>query len=186
MTCDFLLSLQISDDSGQIYTYERALKEAISLAHALKYKYGVRGGDRILLYMDHHHYMLPTWLGCAFAGAILVPFIFTEESVKEEIADLMSQINPIIFITSENLDLKLFQSVFTHLKLNIPTITYNNNIITNDDLQPLLEGEINIDDFHLPKIENPGKEIFTLALSSSTTGKSKLIIITHKQMLMFM
>lgn len=136
--------------------------------------------------MDHHHYMLPTWLGCALVGAILCPFTFTEESVKEEIADLVSQINPAIFITSENLNLELFEAVFTHLKLNIPTLTYNNNIITNDDLKPLLECDINIDDFALPKIEDPGKDTFILALSSSTTGKSKLIIITHKQMLLFM
>lgn len=162
------------------------MKAAVSLAHNLKYKYGVRESDRILLFMDHHHYMLPTWLGCALVGAILCPFTFTEESVKEEIADLVSQINPAIFITSENLNLELFEAVFTHLKLNIPTLTYNNNIITNDDLKPLLECDINIDDFALPKIEDPGKDTFILALSSSTTGKSKLIIITHKQMLLFM
>lgn len=136
--------------------------------------------------MDHHHYLLPTWLGCALTGATLCPISFTFETAKEEITFLVSQISPCMLITSEDMNLNLLQESFTQLHLNIPTVTYNNKIITNDDLKPLLECDISLDDFELPQVENPNKETFVLALSSSTTGRSKWIIVSHKQMLIFM
>lgn len=162
------------------------MKAAISLAHNLKHKYGIRQGDRVILFMDHHHYMLPTWFGCALAGAILCPFAFTHEVVKEEIGALISQVNPSMLIASEGLNLELFKEIFIDLKLNIPTLTYNNDVKENDDLKPLLEDTISIDDFSLPVVKNSNTETFVLALSSSTTGKTKLINISHRQMLMFM
>lgn len=72
---------QISDDSGEIYTNERMLKASISFANALKSK-GVVKGDRVVLLMHNHHYMLPTWLGCVLAGVVICPFYFLDSSVQ--------------------------------------------------------------------------------------------------------
>lgn len=72
---------QISDDSGEIYTNERMLKAAVSFANALKAK-GIVKGDKIVMLMHNHHYMLPCWLGCVLAGVIFCPFYFLDSSVK--------------------------------------------------------------------------------------------------------
>uniref|UniRef100_A0A336L0Y1 CSON001432 protein n=1 Tax=Culicoides sonorensis TaxID=179676 RepID=A0A336L0Y1_CULSO len=171
---------QISDDSGEIYTYARLLKEAFSLAYALKYKYGVRQGDRIILNMDYHHYMLPTWYACALAGAVLCPFILSGEP-QDEVTELVATINPVMLISSESKDLTMFDTILKTLNLKIPFITFNNDVETNDDLKPLLENDVNIDEFPLPKISDPSKEVFLLLLSSGTTSKSKLIPVTNKR-----
>lgn len=78
---DSILRTQISDDSGEIYTNERMLKAAVSFANVLRGK-GFVKGDKIVLLMHNHHYMLPTWVGCVLAGVILCPFHFTNSSVK--------------------------------------------------------------------------------------------------------
>lgn len=72
---------QISDDSNEIYTNERMLKTAISFARALSMK-GISEGDKVVILMHNHHYLLPCWLGCVLSGVILCPFHFTNTSVK--------------------------------------------------------------------------------------------------------
>lgn len=178
--------MQISDDSGEIYTYERTLKAALSLTNNLKNHYGVHQGDRVILFMDHHHYLLPTWLGCALAGTILCPFAFTHEVFKEEVAALITQIKPAMLIASEDTNIGIFEEIFRDLKLNIPIVVYNSKVKRHNDLKPLLECEVNIDDVTLPHVADPNTEPFALALSSATTGKCKLITISHRQMLTFM
>lgn len=56
------------------------LKAGISCAQELKSR-GLKKGDNVLSLMDNHHYMLPTWLGAIFAGAVLCPFAMTDNSV---------------------------------------------------------------------------------------------------------
>lgn len=72
---------QISDDSNEIYTNERMLKAAVSFARSL-YTKGICEGDKVVILMHNHHYLLPCWLGCVLAGVILCPFHFTNTSVK--------------------------------------------------------------------------------------------------------
>uniref|UniRef100_A0A336MGN2 CSON001433 protein n=1 Tax=Culicoides sonorensis TaxID=179676 RepID=A0A336MGN2_CULSO len=172
---------QISDDSGEIYTYARVLKESFSLAYALKYKYGVRQGDRIFLYMDFHHYMLPTWYACALAGAVLCPFFHAGEP-QDEVAELVATINPVMLISSESKDLTMFDTILNTLNLKIPVLTYNNRISKNDDLKPLFENDVNMDEFPLPKIADPAKDVFILFVSSGTTSRLKLVPITNKKL----
>ncbi|XP_063703824.1 uncharacterized protein LOC134833439 [Culicoides brevitarsis] len=176
---------QISDDSGEIYTYKKVLKSAISLANNLKLKFNIHKGDRVIVFMDHHHYLLPTWFGVTLAGGVLCPYEFTHEVVKEEVLTLIDQMKPSLLITSEGKNFDIFEEVFRELNLNVKILTYRNKIERNFELKDLLEDKVDFKNFNLPKIEDPKKEIFALALSSSTTGKAKLIRISHRQLLMF-
>lgn len=187
MKADLKHVCQISDDSGEIYTYERALKEAVNLAQNLKEKFHIKKGDRIIVFMDYHHYLLPTWLAVTLTGAVLCPFEFTHEVLKEDVASLISQIKPSMLITSEGKNFDIFEEVFSDLNFkDVHILTYDNNKPANHELKTLLNGNFDINDFVLPKIDDPDKELFALALSSATTGNIKLINISHKQMLFCM
>ncbi|XP_063697725.1 probable 4-coumarate--CoA ligase 1 [Culicoides brevitarsis] len=173
---------QISDDTGKVYTSKAILKAAISFAQVLKAK-NVGKNDNVLSLMDNHHYMMPAWLGVTFAGAVLCPFAMTDNSVKEEISDIVDQVQPKIFITSR-LDLvDYFKSIFKNLNLDCPIYIYENTIDGCHDLKPLLEQDVDIDAFEVPKVENSAKDIVMLTLSSATTGKPKLINTTHMQVI---
>uniref|UniRef100_A0A336LM03 Latrophilin Cirl n=1 Tax=Culicoides sonorensis TaxID=179676 RepID=A0A336LM03_CULSO len=183
MTKDLNHVCQISDDSGQIYTNERALKAAISFVNALKIK-GIQQGDKIIVLMHNHHYLLPTWLGCALAGFILCPFHFTNTSVKAELVDLVDQIRPKIMITSYLDAVDTFQSIFKQINLECEVYIYQNKQSNCFDLKPLLEKYFtNFDEFQPIKTADPENELFVVVLSSSTTGKPKLINGTHAQLL---
>uniref|UniRef100_A0A336M3Q0 CSON011633 protein n=1 Tax=Culicoides sonorensis TaxID=179676 RepID=A0A336M3Q0_CULSO len=174
---------QISDDSGEIYTNERALKEAISFANALKAK-GIEKGDKIIILMHNYHYLLPTWLGCALAGVILCPFYFTDSSVKAELCELIDQIKPKLMINSYLDAVEIFRSVFDQINIECPIYIYENQLPDCFDLKPLLENYfVNFEEFQPVKIHDPETELFVIVLSSSTTGKPKLINGTHAQLL---
>jgi len=176
---------QISDDSGEIYTYERMLKSAISFAQSLK-ELNVNKGDKILLLMDNHHYMTATWLGCVFAGAVLCPFMISEDSTREDTMELINQINPKLMLTSYFDQVEEFRGIFKELRMNCQIFTYKNQIFGCHDMKRLLERVVNIDDFKPTTIQDPAKDVFMLTLSSSTTGKAKLIMNTHMQFLLTM
>lgn len=197
---------QISDDSGEIYTYERMLNAAISFAEALKER-GVRKGDHVLFYMDNHHYLAATWLGCIFSGAILCPFIVSEGtsqgelchsfSYKEknlmkfcllidEVQFLIEQLKPKLMVTSMPDQITLFENIFQNLTMDCPIYMYENKIPGCHDLKPLLEKKVDIYGFQVPKIKDPAKELLMLTLSSSTTGTAKIIKNTHMQLISIM
>lgn len=173
---------QISDDSGETYTYERMLIGAISFAKSLQ-SMGIKKGDHVLLLMDNHHYMASVWLGAVFAGTIICPFVFTEESIKNEIFELIEQINPKIMVTSYEGWIDEFKSIYNKLGMQCSIYVYQNKRVDCHDLRPLLETNVNIDGFTPEKINDPASDTLVLTLSSSTTGKSKLIMNTHMQFL---
>lgn len=99
---------------------------------------------------------------------------------------MIEKISPKAIITSHLEAVDTFKSVINTFKLNCPILIYENTIEGCVDLKEILENEVNIDKFKPPTINDPAIDKFMLTLSSSTTGKSKLIIITHKQILHFM
>lgn len=173
---------QISEDSGEIYTYERMLKAGISFAKSL-HAMGIKKGDHVLLLMDNHHYMASVWLGCVFAGTIICPFVFTEESIKAEIHDLVEQIQPKLMVSSYLEWIDDFKEIYKAVGLECPIYVYDNKRHDCHDLRPLLEKKVNIDEFSPETINDPADDTVVLTLSSSTTGKAKLIMNTHMQLL---
>uniref|UniRef100_A0A336MHT8 CSON001932 protein n=1 Tax=Culicoides sonorensis TaxID=179676 RepID=A0A336MHT8_CULSO len=173
---------QISDDSGEIYTAERMLKAGISCARALN-SLGIKKGDNVLSLMDNHHYMVPTWLGVVFIEAVLCPFAMTDNSVKEEISDIIDQIQPKLFVTSRVDLIDHFKEIFKNLNIDCPIYIYENKIEGCYDLRPLLEHDVKIEEFTPPKVKDSANDIIMLTLSSATTGKPKLINSTHMQLL---
>lgn len=177
------------------------LKNAISFAKALKTN-GIGKGDNVLSLMDNYHYMAPTWLGCIFAETVLCPFAMTDNSVKgnhhnhrkitfltnifqktDEISDIINQIQPKIFVTSRIDLVESFKEIFKNLNLHCPIYIYENNVTGCYDLKPLLEQDVDIDEFKVPVVKDPTTEVVMLTLSSATTGKPKLINTTHMQLL---
>lgn len=173
---------QISADSGEIYTHERMLKAGVSFAQSLS-RMGYKKGDHVLLLMDNHHYMASVWLGCVLTGVIICPFVFTEESIKAEIQELVEQIQPKLMITSFLEWIDEFQGIYTKLNTQCPIYVYENTRNDCHDLRPLLEIDVDIDTFVPATIDDPARDTLVLTLSSSTTGKSKLIMNTHMQIL---
>lgn len=176
------------------------LKAGISFAQALKSK-GIGKGDNVLSLMDNHHFMMPAWLGIVFAEAVLCPFAMTDNSVigiadpfvrnfidieltneiisTDEISDIIDQVQPKMFVTSR-IDLVTdFKDIFKKLNLNCPIFIYKNKTAGCHDLKPLLEQEVNIQEFEVPKLVDPARDVIMLTLSSATTGKPKLINTTH-------
>uniref|UniRef100_A0A336LJI2 CSON003339 protein n=1 Tax=Culicoides sonorensis TaxID=179676 RepID=A0A336LJI2_CULSO len=174
---------QVSDDSGEIYTNERMLKEAISFANHLKL-IGIKRGDTAIMLTHNHHYMAPTWLGCVFAGVLICPFGLIEGSVKEEIIELVNQLKPSFMVTSYINEIQRFKEVFKQLNVECPIYIYDNQFEDCFDLKPLLETKVNIYNFKPVSIINSDTDIFMITLSSATTSKPKLINVTHKQFLL--
>lgn len=173
---------QISNDSGEVYTFERMLKTGVSFANSLR-SMGIKKGDHVLLLMDNHHYMASVWLGCVFAGTIICPFVFTEESIKAEIHDLVEQIQPKIMVTSYLEWIDEFKDIYKALGMYCPIYVYDNKRHDCHDLRQLLEMNVNIDTIVPETIDDPAEDTVVLTLSSSTTGKSKLIMNTHMQIM---
>ncbi|XP_063703829.1 uncharacterized protein LOC134833444 [Culicoides brevitarsis] len=175
---------QISDDTGVIYTNEKMLKTAISFATALKYEFRIRKGDHVLLMTENYHYMAGTWLGCAFAQAVLCPFVFSEgTSVKDEVMNLLRQIAPKLLVMTDVTQVESFKKILKDLGMDIPILMYENKIEGCHDLKPHLEADIDISCFKVPRVEDPENTTFMLTLSSGTTAQSKLTITTHQQLL---
>ncbi|XP_063706134.1 uncharacterized protein LOC134835194 [Culicoides brevitarsis] len=175
---------QINDDSNEIYTNKRMLTEAISVANGLKAA-GFQPGDKIVFLMHNHHYLLPTWLGCIFAGVVFCNFYFLDSSVKDELCELIGQIKPKMMITSYLDAIDTFKAVFEEVKIDCPIYIYENNRKDCHDWKPFLENFASpIEKFVPPSVEDPTKELLLIVLSSSTTGKPKLINTTHSQMLL--
>lgn len=179
------------------------LKAAVSFARAMKLK-GIVNGDKVVLLMHNHHYLLPCWLGCVLAGVILCPFHFTNTSVKglnslifetdshkiwniwftAELCELIEQINPKMMVTSYLDAVDMFQSVFKQVGIDCPLYIYENQIPECHDLKPLLEEHTSGFDKYRPRhVSDPDRELLVIVLSSSTTGKPKLINSTHSQLL---
>ncbi|XP_063709579.1 uncharacterized protein LOC134838065 [Culicoides brevitarsis] len=174
---------QISDDSGEIYTNERMLKEAISVANGLRAK-GIKKGDTIVILMHNHHYLLPIWVGCVFAGAVLCPIYFGDSSVKGELCELMGQVQPKMMITSHLDAIEMFQGVFKQIGIDCPIYIYENAVEGCHDFKPFVENYFSsFDSFKPETIDNPDNDLFVIVMSSSTTGKPKLINSTHSQLL---
>lgn len=106
--------------------------------------------------------------------------------LTDELSDLIEKISPKAIITSHLEAVDTFKGILKAFQLNCPILIYENTIDGCVDLKEIFEKEVNIDEFKPPTINDSAKDIFMLTLSSSTTGKSKLIIITHKQILHFM
>lgn len=78
----------------------------------------------------------------------------------------------------------MFQAVFDQVNLECPIYIYENEIPGCHDLKPLLEEhKYGIDEFRPKKVSDPDRELLLIILSSSTTGKPKLINGTHSQLL---
>lgn len=101
----------------------------------------------------------------------------------EEISDIVDQIQPKIFVTSRVDLVNDFKEIFQKLSLNCPIFIYENTVPGCHDLKPLLEQEVNVEEFKVPKLVNSAHEVLMLTLSSATTGKPKLINTTHVQLL---
>lgn len=78
----------------------------------------------------------------------------------------------------------MFQAVFETVNLECPIYIYDNQITGCHDLKPLLEEHVTgLDEFRPKKVGDPDRELLIIILSSSTTGKPKLINGTHSQLL---
>ncbi|XP_063703826.1 uncharacterized protein LOC134833441 [Culicoides brevitarsis] len=174
---------QISDDSGEIYTNERMLKAAVSFARGLTCK-GINVGDKVIVLMHNYHYLLPCWLGCILAGVILCPFHFLNTSIKEELCELIALIEPKAMFTSYLEAIEMFQEIFEQLNIRCPIYVYENKIDGCHDMKPFFEEHVaGFHEFRPKSTVDPDRDLMVIILSSSTTGKPKLINGTHSQLL---
>lgn len=160
------------------------LEASISFANGLK-EIGLKKGDNILVLAQKHHYVAPVMLGCVFAGVVFCPFFYTDTSVKAEICDLVSVINPKMMITSYVDLVEEFHGIFRQTGVNCPIYVYETHVPGCLDLKALLCDYVTpIKEFRPSGVTDPARELFVINLSSATTSKPKLINMTHKQMLM--
>lgn len=77
-----------------------------------------------------------------------------------------------------------FQSVFKQVGIECPMYIYENQIKGCHDMKPLLEDHFtSFDQFKPEGMSDPDNDLLVIILSSSTTGKPKLINGTHAQLL---
>lgn len=78
----------------------------------------------------------------------------------------------------------MFQSIFDQVNIDCPIYIYENQVPGCHDLKPLLEQNFSsFDQFQPESVLDPHHDLLVIILSSSTTGKPKLINGTHSQLL---
>lgn len=78
----------------------------------------------------------------------------------------------------------MFKSVFDQVNPGCPIYIYENQLQGCHDLKPLLEEHTKgFEKFRPKRVSDPDHELLVIILSSSTTGKPKLINGTHSQLL---
>lgn len=89
-----------------------------------------------------------------------------------------------MMITSYLDAVDMFKSVFDQVGIDCPIYIYENQTPGCHDLKPLLENHFSdFDTFQPESVTDPDHELLVIVLSSSTTGKPKLINGTHSQLL---
>lgn len=88
-------------------------------------------------------------------------------------------------ITSYLDAVEMFKSVFDQVKIDCPMYIYENKLEGCHDLKPFFEDFcMDFEEFKPEGVVDPDKELLVIVLSSSTTGKPKLINGTHSQLLL--
>jgi len=148
------------------FTYKQFGNRVGKLASSL-IKLGITKGKKVAVFHKNCHYFLESYFAVMHSGAALVPL--NTYLSKDELAFILNDSETDLLIA----DSDLYSKVDDIKKL------------INKDVKIILTGE-NYEDFirsadsNLPLIDNNKKDIAQIYYTSGTTGRSKGVILSHK------
>ncbi len=154
-------------DDGTL-TFGRAA-ERVALVAARLAAAGVGPQDRVLLTSRSTPSYLLAWLACAWLGAVSVPA--NPASAAAELSGLLAQVAPRAMVT----DHELLTALGSELSVPAHTLRLDVAVLAGDWLDPQesssgLPGPAAVDD----------GDVAVLLPTSGTTGRSKLVMQTHR------
>lgn len=152
----------VTFEDGSAWTCAQALAQASAAAHELA-RAGVRQGSAVGAAVPNGPAFLRAWWGAAMLGAAVVPFNTAYRGPL--LRRLTALSSPVVIVSASD-----FRSHLASLAQDVGAVVLDEADIIGSDPKP-------------PRIDRPIEpwDAFSLALTSGSTGPSKLVRVTHAQ-----
>ena len=151
---------------GKEFTYKQFSNRVGNLANSLL-KYGISKDDKVAVLQKNCHYFLECYFGVMQTGAVLVPL--NHYLSANELAYILNDSETELLIANTNFSKKV-NDALNNIKQEIKIVwtgeSYENFIANSDS--------------NLPFVDIQEEDIAQIYYTSGTTGRSKGVILTHK------
>ncbi|CAB3255926.1 unnamed protein product [Arctia plantaginis] len=163
--------------TGHGYTYAQTHRMSVTFAAALRNKIKLQTNDKVAVILPNVPEYPCTILGILQAGCIasMMNPIYSSEELKHQI----QLINCKALVTSK-ISYQNVRKALSELKLDIPVITTDNEILPGAVKFAELAEDFNIDTSCLKSVHRSPKDLAILPFSSGTTGLPKAVVLTHQ------
>ena len=151
---------------GKEFTYEQFGKRVGRLSNSLL-KYGISKNDKVAVLQKNCHYFLESYFGVTQTGAALIPL--NHYLSANELIYILNDSETELLIAGANFSKKVNNAI-NKVKQDIKIIW------TGEDFENFIAGA----DSDSPLVDIEEEDIAQIYYTSGTTGKSKGVILTHK------
>ncbi|CAB3255866.1 unnamed protein product [Arctia plantaginis] len=163
--------------TGHGYTYAQTQRMSVTFAAALRNKIKLQTNDKVAVILPNVPEYPCTILGILQAGCIasMMNPIYSSEELKHQI----QLINCKALVTSK-ISYQNVRKALSELKLDIPVITTDNEMLPGAVKFAELAEDFNIDTSCLKSVHRSPKDLEILPYSSGTTGLPNAMVLTHQ------
>ncbi len=155
---------------GSVFTYQDFERESRSIAESLIHA-GVKKGDRVALLAENSPHWVMTYFGIARAGGIVVPIL--TDFIPAQICNIIDHSGACIVFVSEKLRAKLS---------DLPKDIEVRNVKTGRPFEePGSSSKTSNAQIAFPEVE--ADDLAMIVYTSGTTGLSKGVMLTHRNIL---
>ncbi|KAK9302837.1 hypothetical protein QLX08_005324 [Tetragonisca angustula] len=179
--------MQIDANTNRHYTYKDILEKSIIVSNALR-NYEINVEDRISIAAENHPNYMIVMCGSLFIGATFAPLnpAYTEREFKH----MLKIYQPRLLFVSQRTE-KILAKIASTLSWSMKLIelddkSLDENIITLKEIVEKYRNITNPNTFLPTQIDDNSKRMAVVFCSSGTTGFPKGVMLSHKNLLVFM
>ncbi|KOX70247.1 Luciferin 4-monooxygenase, partial [Melipona quadrifasciata] len=179
--------VQIDANTNRHYTCKDILKKSIIVSNALR-SYEINIEDRISIAAENHPNYMIVMCSSLFIGATFTPLnpAYTEREFKR----MLELYQPRLLFISQRTE-KILTKIASNLSWSIKLIelddkSLDENIITLNEIVEKYKNIMDPNTFLPTQIDDNSKRMAVIFCSSGTTGFPKGVMLSHKNLLVFM